>query len=321
MPIFLDLASKARQNPLGPNFLGQLSNNLSWLRYFMGQEHKASGEHNVMRVPRGVFSMDWSGAVYSANPGSPKVFSSVSNPAVGTIQLGLDSARLDGSTDLRVQLNFKGTGVATKPWTLAYQVVDAVTLKIYLKQLSSALGAGNAWAAADGGFDIAIHNGPISRGNWSASPATHLRGDTLTEGVADWNALVQAEGDMFAALKAGHTSAGVHNIREVAKAYANIAWTGATYARVAGGFSSNVTSVSRTSTGIAVVTYSSMTTPTQCFVCPDYQRTTGGDPALYIMQAAQTSATQSTIYIYKYDTVAKTWNVADADFFIAVHGG
>lgn len=317
--VYQPLPTKARKDPLGPVYLSALKSNMGWMRSLMQVEHMTSGEHNTRRVPRACVSIIWSGATYSISPSSSDV-TAVANPAVGTITLTLAANRF--TTDIRPQINFKGTGVATKPWMTGFKVTSATSVTVFLKQLSSALGAGNAWAAADGSFDIALHSDPLNVGTWSTTQANHFRGDTLTDGGTDWNALVQSHGDMQASLKAAHTAAGAHNVREVAKAYGNVLWGGASYSLAGSpGHSSNVSGVSRTSAGIIVVTFSSMTTPTQCFPCPDYGRTIGGDPGLYKVQAAQTSATTSTVYIYKYDTVGKTWNVADADFFFALHGG
>ena len=303
---------------MGPVFLSGLGQNMSYARALMNVEHMTSGEHNTRRVPRACVSVVWGGSSYSISPSSSDV-TSVSSGATGTVTLTLASNRF--SADIRPQLNFKGAGVSTKPWSMGYKVSSATSVVVYLNQLSSALGAGNSWSAADGSFDVALHSDPLGRGAWTHTPNPHMRGDTLTDESTDWNALVQSHGDMFSALKSGHTSAGAHNVREVAKAYANVLWGGASYSLASGAGHSNVSSVSRSSTGVVVVTFGSMTTPTQNFVCPDYLRTTGGDPILYVTQAAQTSATQSTVYIYKYDSASKTWNYADADFFIAVHGG
>jgi hypothetical protein len=318
-PYFI-LATKNRKDPLGPGFLTNLTQNLVYQRAFQQREHMVSGEHNTMNVPRVCREINWSGSAYSASPSASDI-SSISNPAVGTVTLTLASGRF--STSMRPQINFKGTGVATKPWMVGWNVTSATSLTIYLAQLSSALGAGNSWAATDGSFDLAIHSDPLDIGTWSATPPLHQRGDTLTNAATDWNAMAQAQIDMYSAFGSGHSTAnGTHAVREAAKAYASVQDTGGAYALASGaGHSSNVSSVSRTGTGICVVTYSAMTTPTQAFPCPDYQRTLAGDPALYVVQAAQTSSTQSTVYIYKYDTGAKTWSLADADFFIAVHGG
>lgn len=314
---FLDLATKARKDPLGPVFLSALKNNLALLRSLMQVEHMTSGEHNVLRVPRAVVSVDWGGASYSISPSSADV-TAVSNPATGTVRLTLAANRF--TSNIRCQLNYKGTNVDTKPFILGCKITSATSVDIFIKKLTSALGAGNAWAAADGSIDVALHSDPLSKGAWSTTPALPLRGDTLTR--TDWNNVVQAQGDMNAALKAGHAS-GLHNVREVAKGYAHVlvAAGAASFSGTTGSHSSNVTSVSRTSTGIVAVTHGSYTTPTQNFVCPDYARTSGSDPALFVAQAAQTSATVTTVYTYKYDTGGRTWALADCDFFLASHGG
>lgn len=326
MGIFLDLVAKARKDPLGPSYLSGLSGNVGYVRKLQGVEHLASGEHNVHRVPRAVVSIIWSGSAYSISPSSADV-TAVANPAVGTVTLTLATGRF--TANLRPQLNFKGSTVSTKPWVLGYNVVSATSIQIFLQQLTSALGTSNVWAPTDGSFDIALHSDALNQGLYGALPAGHFRGDKLTDQATDWNALVQAQGDMQQAFGAGHDkTSGAHAVREVAKAYAHVQFGSGAYAMVSGaGHSSNILAAVRTSAGICVLQYaSSLTLPSQCFVAPDYPRASGGGPGIFIMQAEQTSLTKSTVYIYQLVpniSVPGTykWVAADSDFFAAVHSG
>jgi hypothetical protein len=324
-PLFLPLATKVRNNPLGPQSLSVLQQNLLFLQSLAGAEHRVDGEHNTVQVPRACVSVVWSGATYSISPSSIDV-QAVSNPAVGTVQLTLAGGRFD-ATALRAQINIKANGLESKPWLFGYQATSATSVTVYLKQLSSALGAGNAWADADGSFDIAFHSLPLPRGAWLNGEDTKQRGDTLTERSDDWNALVAAHGQMQAARLVAHLTTGAHNVREVAKVYGHIVYGSSSYAAASPPASASAAGVftgpTWVSQGICELNFAhALTTPLQTFICPDYARASGGTAQTgYLIGVKETSSTKATAYIYRYDSVANTWARADTDFFFVTHGG
>lgn len=303
------LLSKAQNDPLGPNYLKALTANLGWLRWIAGNQHiQATGEHNTTIVPRVCRRI--SGTTVS--PASSDI-TAVTNPATGKYVLTLAGGRF--TTDLRVQIN--AAGDATKPHTVTWRAVSATSLEVYIHKLTSTLGvAGNTWAAANSDFDIAIHSEPLALGTWNALPVGWSRGDFFDHRTTGWNTLVQESAELQKHLIAEHTAAGEHNVRQVAKYDGRITWDGAIYRQ--GGFSS----IARTSAGIITVDYPSLTTPINSFICVDYARTAGTGTAgdWLIANVVQTSGTRVTVYIYQWDTTNLWWQVADSDFFLAVHG-
>ena len=92
----------------------------------------------------------------------------VTRVAAGHIRLTLAASRF--TTDMRCQVNVAGSGVESKPWLWRVQVTSATQLEVYLHKLSSALGAGNTWAADDTSFDIAIHSAPLAATQYAVAP-------------------------------------------------------------------------------------------------------------------------------------------------------
>lgn len=307
---------KARNDPLGPGGLKLLKDNLAWLRRQSTVEHIAgTGEHNAWQVPRRLVNISGT----SVSPATSDI-SSVTNPAVGRYVINLAANRF--TTDIRPQINIAQVeDVSVKPCVAGYVINSATQFEVFIKKLSSALGAGNAWAAEDAQFDIAIHSDPLNPGTFTADQLEHARGDTLEESTTDWNATVEAHAAMYSMLTAAHTTAGAHNVLEVAKYYAHVNY------RPPGGAASYETqsassgvAVNRTGTGVCEVTYTALTSPSMAFVSPDYQRIYSGGTAadLFVMNAVRNSTTKHTVYIYQYS--GGNWSAADADFFIAIHG-
>lgn len=65
--------------------------------------------------------------------------------------------------------------------------------------------------------------------------------------------------------------------------------------------------------------HASYTTPVSGFVCPDFERHNGGTNVPTIINCIDTSATRTTVSIYKWDAANSWWQVADADFWIDLH--
>lgn len=314
---FRGIQTKLRNDPLGPGGLAQLAENLRWVRDLAAAEHiVGTGEHNAWQVPRRLVNINSAGSTIS--PSNSDVLT-VSNPATGRYALTFAVDRF--SSEIRPQLNVDHDAVITKPCLVGYQVLSARSIEVHTKQLSSALGAGNTWADTNMSFSVALHSDPLPRGSFTADALGHARGETLTEVSTDWDATVQAHGDMRVMLAAAHTEAGAHDVFEVAKHYARVNFnpTGSTYEL---GDASSGMSVARLGAGIAEVSFPQATAPLAAFVCPDYLRTYGGGSPedLLVMHAKGVATTRFEVYIYEYDQTGNTWDRADADFFIAVHG-
>lgn len=316
----VDLLTKARRDPLGPAWLNVMRSNLNWLQQAFAAEHMTSGEHNAIEVPRLVTRIDYSAGTYSASPTTTDI-TSITHPATGRIVINLASGRFD-SSQLVCQLNCADSDSSTKPYNYAYKVVSSTQIEVYQKKLSSALGAGNVWAAADAKFDLAIHSTPLSVGTWANALPSALSGRDNTLRATFWNALLQVLGDTRAAFSVAHdTSTGEHNVKEVARAWSWVQYvaSGTKYVSTEG---TGITTLTRTGTGVVELDHASWTTPTMGFPCPDYERlATTPDPTdLVIVNAVQTSATRTTCYLFRYDRSGNTWAAADADFWIHLHG-
>lgn len=305
--------TKAWKDPLGPTTLRQHADNLDWLRWLAAKEHiVSSGEHNAWEVPR--VTRRISGTTVS--PASSDI-TAVTNPSAGRYVLTLAGGRF--TSDVRARVNVLGDG--TKPYLATVAVLSATSVEVYTKKLSTALGvAGNVWALANVDFDISLHSAPLAQTAWNSLPVLWSRGDYFDDRATGWNTLVQECAEIQRVLAAAHTAAtGVHNVREVAKKSGKVAYdSGVPTYRIVGG---DLSSATRTSAGIAAVTHTSYTTPINAFVGPDYSRySSGSSSAEFIMNAVQTSATVTTVYMFQWDTVNLWWTAADADFFMLIHG-
>lgn len=316
---FSSLATKVRKDPMGPLTLEQLRANVAYLRRMVNSEHiQSTGEHNAVEVSRVCRQIDTGTTV---SPASTDI-ASVSHPATGKRVLTLASSRF--TSDIRAQINVVPTD--DKPHTGVVSIVSATSVEVYTQHLTSTLGvAGNVWAAVDAGFDIALHSQPLDAGSWNPLPQSRVRGDTLnddyTASTSTWNALVQEEAELYRILTAGHTSAGVHNVRQTAFKSGLVRWDGATTYAADSTMNSDFTSFSRLSKGIVQVDFAAMTTPVSGFACHDYQRQAAGSPGhFFLYNVTPISSTRVWVLIFRWSSGDGYWIHDDSDFFLAVHG-
>ncbi len=309
------IPTRVRKDPIGVGTLNDLVGNDAYLRELIQAEHIVStGEHNAWEVPR--VCRQISGTTVS--PSSSDI-TGVTNPATGKFVLTLAASRF--SADCRLQVNVQASDA--KPYLAGAKVVSATSIEVYLQGLTSALGAGNAWAAANQPFDIAIHSDPLAAGSFNVLPTVPDLGRALGDSIAVTgciNPLVQDSADIQAALIAEHTTT-QHNVRQVAKRAGMVRWDGAAY--VADG-ATDFSAYTRVSAGVIQVDFADVgTVPVSAFACPDWPRTTGSGGTAdmaNIINCVGTSDTRVTVKIYQWASVAKTWSAADGDFFLAVYG-
>jgi hypothetical protein len=325
---FSVIPSKAWKDSLGPQVLTTMSENLRYLRRASAREHRwSNGQHNAFEVPRivgRIVSNAWTGSYPSeftfSHHGTGQyrfVFA-----AGGNVALSVGS--LDPSL-LRVQLNnLRENPVPYLATYTTYFSAGLLYLDVFVRRLTSTLGvAGNAWALIDGDVDVAIHCPPVPDAiTYAALPQAFTRGVSLpavASNAADWATQVQEAGEIQRILSAEHVSTtGEHNVLEVAKASGLVTWNGTAYSTT----SSTITGITRVSAGSLQLTHATWVTPTGAFVSPDYARTNGGSPtAPIIVNARQQTTGIMNVYIYAWDQVNLWWQMADADFFIAMHGG
>lgn len=317
------LPQKAQNDSLGPDTLNTMLRNIAYLRGLIGYEHLSTGEHNAREISRVCRRITTTPTV---SPASSDI-TAVTNPSAGKYSLTLAAGRFD--SDIRLQIN--PIPESAKPFIASYVVNSATSVDVYIKKLSTALGAaGDSWTAVNTKFDVAIHGVPLAQVAWNglARPwerATAAGGYGLVGGGSNtspshWSNMVREMAVLQAALTAEHSSAGVHNVRQIAK-YAGHCYyysPSTTYkCDDFAGFSFN-----RTGTGVVEVTYSSISTPVSAFVCPDYARVSGGTDSRTIVNVDPdlVGGTKAKVTCYKWNTASGWWEAADCDFFLVIHG-
>lgn len=312
---FLPLPARQWKDLLGPNYLAQLRNDLYWLRSLAEVEHLPStGEHNAWEVPR----VEAQISTTTATPSTSDI-TAVTNPATGTFALTLAGGRF--TTDMRITV--APVREDAKPYLATYRVLSATSVEIYNKKLTSTLGAaGNTWAAVNDAVNITIHSDPLALTSWGQqAPDPFVRGSGLIgggSGLDSWSRYVKTMGDINKILLVGHTSAGEHNVRNVAKVCGRLTWNGSSYSYTE---DLGVSSINRVSAGIIEVNHSSLSSA-HAFCAADYQRNNSGSPNVPFIAIGKASGTTKTImYLYAWDQTNGWWQVADGDFFFTIYGG
>lgn len=315
------LPPKAANDPLGPGTMNVFRQNQQHLRAMIARDHLVdTGEHNAWEVARVCRRITSAPAV---SPSSTDI-TAVTNPSTGRYVLTLAAGRF--TTDMRVRVNPLPEGV--KPLIATYKIVSATSVEVYIKKLTSTLGvAGNTWALVNTGFDISIHSQPLQQASWphgigswgrnAAANGYGLSGGGNNTTPFGYSAIVSDSAQFYARLTAEHTSAGAHNVRQVAKTSGRVVYNGSTYKSFDA--VDPFTAYTRSSTGVVQLDHASYTTPVSGFVCPDYERYNAGSDGPVIINSIDTSATRTTVTIYKWDSANSWWQVADADFWIDLH--
>lgn len=310
---FTTLEAKARRYTLGHPFFNWFLENGDSNDLLAAVEHTPDGLHNAQTVARAVGGCTYS-AGYTIDTGSSSFISSVATPAVGTATLTLTTGKFTTPMSVLVTPTFNS---GDQPWIATSEVVSATSIKVYLFKLDST--AGNAWTATDGNFVISIFCDQYASTATPVARATaRVRGQSLD--VATWNNVVEDQAVQRANLLVGHTSAGAHNIREIARGYGRFTYAASAYTLAAG---VNVTSGTRLGAGICRVNLpaSTYTTLMQPFVQVGYDTTAGATGDVYLAHCPQSSmtATTCTVRLWKYTASTDLWALADADFSVTIH--
>lgn len=339
MDSFPPWVTRVRKDPLGPVGYNQLTaERFRWVEKMFGQEHLladgtsvgTAGEHNAAEIPREV------GSIYTiAGPSFAlegfRYATGVTRNGVGDVSLNLDSDPYPNIYQLALQVQSCSETLVNKPTSCGYVVVSTSEIRFYNYYLSSALGAGNTWAAEEANFCCAIHAPPLPAGTPNTIGVSKHRSDFFTDDSADWNAHVLADAKIRDDFGQGHGSTGSHNVREVAKSWGRIGVRsgGGAFDILESSTLNPIAGVTRPSVGIAEVTFTNaFTLSAQPFVEFDYARNNGGTeeqvfaggtPRTFIFTDG--GAVKLRVYMYEFDTSALTWARADCDFFVAVHGG
>lgn len=328
---YRDIAAKTRYAPLGPSGLQQLVDNTHSVFDALWGGHDDSGNHNALEVARMVGALTYSaGWTASGFQGGRLSLAGGHAPATGQLIGTIDTAWADPEASTLL-LNVRHADVANKPHMAAFSRRSATTVGLIMQQLSDTLttgfpsaivsGSGNTWAAADKDVDLALFSPrftptPLMPVRYSP---THVRGGALGEEATNLNALIEQQAILQAAVAAEHTSAGLHNTPLVARAFSRVTWGGASYTVDT---SLGVSSVSRTSQGVVVVTLADKYASTGAMHAFARSNESG---ALQLVHCRPTSTTQVTCYLYQYidstiSAAPDTWCRNDFDFSLWCFG-
>lgn len=317
-------ANRARKDPLGPSTLNQLQRNAQAVDNLARIEHFADGQHNALEVPWVLGHLDDgatpTGYLFDTAFGG----GTLARPATGAytvdVAAGVVPTAVDGSTLLYGALgNVSDQAIEAKPHTITVEAVSATSFKWRVRELSSALGAGNSWADQNRDIDVGLH-APAQPADVTvlASYLDKQRRDFLTDQDTDWNALVRNQGSVRKAQLLEHTSAGRHLVNRIAKAAAWVRWNGASYVLDA---EAGVASVTRVSAGVVELTMDDNFTSLNNMACfPEVQPFPYTEVAITNGRGFATGAGTSTFRFYTYVLSGGNWARADRSFFAPMFG-
>lgn len=321
--LYVPLPTFARKDPLGPGTVNQLQANAEEIDELARAEHLSDGKHNAQEIP-------WVlGHMVDGAPPVGHLFDTaygggtLARPGTGEYTLnvvaGVIPSNAAGNFLASILANAADTGIEAKPHVITSEIVSATSVKLRVEHLTSALGAGDAWAAVNRDVDVAIHAPAQTHDESLLLPYTlKRRRNFLTEVATDWSALVQNQGIVRKAALLEHTSSGRHLLNRIAKGvgfftYAPTAYTNA--------WSEKVASVARISQGVVEVVMSDNFTSTNTMACfPEVQPATTAELVIINGRGFATGAGTSAFRFYIYAFDGTNWNRADRTFSAAMFG-
>lgn len=324
--------TKIRKDPLGANGYNRLLSSYHWLDSYFIQQHvntensgwgptTTTGEHNAPEIPRTAGQILWNHVSGYTAPGHRHV-TSLSNPATGQADLVLPAIFGGDAAQMAVQVTNMSANGNNKPCLTQVDITSPTTISTYSLELSSALGAGNVWAAFDSSFALAIHGKAYGR-KTGATSLEKKRGDFVTNGALDYNAALAADVGLRNAFLQDHTTTGLHKNIEVANTWAHLmnngggvaGWTYESSAR------NPVASINAISTGIIEVTFTNAwTLPVAPLVMMDVRRQTETTASkihsTVCCPISDITTTKIKFYIY---ADSGGWVRSDRDFWFVVH--
>jgi hypothetical protein len=311
---FSRMQSVSRGHPLGPVRVNQLQESVRAMDDLQRVEHFADGQHNALEVPWVLGHVDGTtGYLLDTTYGG----GTITNPGTGAYTVSVAGGVLPTRWDAAVLLNVSDIAIEAKPHLICWEDdVSNVAIPLRIKELSSALGAGNTWADVNRDFDIAIHGPPqaVDTSAMLASTAKFKR-SFLTDAATDWNALVENQAVSRAASLLEHDTDGLHVVNRIAKA---VWWgkptTGPSMVTVA---SEGIDSITYGGAGVVTLTLSrTMASVNQIAVFPEVQPASGDD--LVIVNARALSSSTVRLYTYAFD--GTNWGRDNRSLFCAVFG-
>lgn len=302
----------ARKASLGPVRLNQMHANIRALDDLLRMEHFAGGKHNALEVPWVLGHVEGTtGYLFDTAYGG----STITNPATGSYAVSAVSG-VYTRPSVAALVNVADIAIESKPHLVTWYAASDTSIEVRIRELSSALGAGNTWASVNRNFDLAVH-APAQPADVSVLTAHTLksRRDFLTQAATDWNALVGNQATTQAAATLEHTAGGTHNVNRIAKAV----WWG----RPSAGpsftttYEDGVASILYGSTGVVTVTTDetfASTSKMACFV--EAQPSTADE--IVVVNGRGFSTTKFRFYTYAYS--GGNWSRVDRPLFATMFG-
>ncbi len=316
-------AARVRGNPLGHVGLKQTANNFDILARGIEREHFVSGAkatHNALEIPRAVGRVGYSAGSYSLSNFNTSV-ASVASSASGSIEVTVDGDYYDSTGRVFALINCNDEFVADKPWVTGFEWVSATSVRVYQRSLTSALGAGNTFAANDQRFDLALFSLPVIDGDLIDNGYTHPRFMDFVQGgglravddeLTNIRGLVRNQGRWMAQYALGHdVGSNEHTALETAREVGTIINTAGTYSVSA---DADFASVSKIGTGQVEITLSGSYTNAASlhpFAHADNIGTGWINTNVYA-----TAADKIRVYSYNFD--GTNWARVDTSFFVVL---
>ncbi len=303
------LPAYARKDLLTGGAYGQLRTNGYLMERVHGLEHLTTGEHNTPLIARTLGTvLVAAGPTYSLSGfNSDASLGSSHNPAVGQLVLTLASGRCEKDRGA-IMVQSAGNDSDTRPEVAWARWFDDRRVEVFTTYWNGTLGvAGGSWAAggSDSAFHVGVHGRTLPRStplDWGAPLQQRANGLR----VSSANPLIQASADVQAAMDATHTD-GVHDAREIAKAWAHVQWNGSTF-DIADQECSDTfdgarfTAFDLTATGIINCKFQSSLASTgyQVFVDVDYSRQVGASSDYYLCSVPANEHAVGSFNLYFY---------------------
>lgn len=319
---YAKLLTKARKDPLGAPSVNQLQLNALALDELARVEHFDDGQHNALEIPWVLGHLDDGATPTGYLLDTAFGGGTLARPATGrytcSVVSGVVPSDVDGNLLYSAMANVSDSAIESKPHTITVEAVSATSFQYRVRQLSSALGAGDTWADQNRDIDIGIHSlAKAADTSLLGAYREKRRGQTLTEQPTDWNALVQNQGIIRKASLLEHTSAGEHSLNRIAK---GVGWFD-----YSAGYSMaderNLASVTGLSTGVVEVVMDANFTSTNNMACfPEVQPATPEELVIVNGRGFATGAGTSAFRFYIYAFDGANWARADRSFFASMFG-
>ena len=309
-----DMESVARGEPLGPVRLNQTHANCRTLDDLMRVQHFADGQHNALEVPWVLGHVDGTtGYLFDTAYGG----GTITNPATGRYAVSVASGVFDATEqDVAMLANVADAAIEAKPHIITWAINSATSAFVRIRELSSALGAGNSWASVDRDFDFALFAPAQDAEASELLPNLNkTRRDFLTDVATDWNALVENQAIAHATATLEHEATGLHSVNRIAKA----TWWG----RPSAGpsftttLAQGVDSISYVGTGVVeLTTTETFASAAHIAVFPQANPATANERVIVNGRGFNTNKVR--LYTYAFD--GTNWARADRSLFCAIYG-